>query len=60
MELTEFVWLCIQHLRMQLIEFQTSIVRQNKFENLVSEVEGKISESSADNNYPTLKIEYIY
>ena len=30
-------------------------VWKNKFEKLISQVEGKISESSADNNDPTLK-----
>ena len=32
---------------------------KNKFEILISELEGEISESSEDNNDPTLKIENI-
>lgn len=34
-------------------------MRKNKYENLISKVEGTISESKADNNDPTLEIEYI-
>ena len=55
MKLTEFMWLDIHDLEMELDKFQSSIVSKNKFENLISEVEGKISESIADINDPTLK-----
>ena len=58
MELTEFVWLGIHDLEIEQGEFQSSIVWKNKFVILVSELEGKISESQDDND-PTLKIENI-
>ena len=55
MELTEFVWLGIYDLEIELVEFQNSKVWKNKFEILISEIEGHIS----DNSDPTLKIENI-
>ena len=59
MKLTEFLCLGIHDLDIELVEFQSTILWKNKFEILVSKLEGKISDSSQDNNDPTLKIEYI-
>lgn len=58
MQITEFMWLGIHDLEIKLVEFQSSIPWKNKFEKLVSEVEGEVSDSSAENNEPTLKILY--
>lgn len=57
MELNEFMWLGIDNLEMELVEFRSSVVWKTKFEDLISEVEGKLS--SPDNIDPTVKIENI-
>ena len=44
---------------MKLVQFQSSIVWKNKFENLISKVDGKISENGADDNDLSQKIKNI-
>ncbi|GFW30710.1 hypothetical protein TNCV_4088301 [Trichonephila clavipes] len=41
---------------MELVEFRSSVVSKTKFEDLISEVEGKLCESRAGNIDPTVRI----
>ncbi|GFT02255.1 hypothetical protein TNCV_84991 [Trichonephila clavipes] len=59
MELTEFMWRGIENFEIGLVEFRSSIVWKTKFEDLISEVEGKLYENSPDNIDPTVKIDNI-